>query len=130
MSDLEAYYTNFASQPSRWSHSDPNLCGCRGGGWFVSDLDTIHACPLHPDATGRGHPDYCPESESATPPEPLPCFGIFDEQRGRAWCVGLFGSEAQALRIAAGRTVRLIPPADLAQCEADVAEGYDDGIPF
>ena len=25
----------------------PSRCGCRGGGWIVTDYDTRHECPLH-----------------------------------------------------------------------------------
>jgi chorismate mutase len=30
-----------------WQHADPDLCGCRGRGWLISDLDTAHWCPHH-----------------------------------------------------------------------------------
>lgn len=53
---LQAYYDNFATQPSRWSHSDSELCGCRGSGWFLSELDTWHECPIH-HVEGQRHPE-------------------------------------------------------------------------
>lgn len=34
--------------------ADPNQCGCRGTGWFLSDYDSWHACPCHPH---RAHPE-------------------------------------------------------------------------
>lgn len=55
MSELQAYYDNFASQSQRWADEDPEDCGCRGSGFFCSDVDTIHACPYHGD--GARHPD-------------------------------------------------------------------------
>jgi hypothetical protein len=47
MSDLQAYYENFATQPSRWAAPDHEVCGCRGRGWWNSELDTWHECPFH-----------------------------------------------------------------------------------
>lgn len=62
MSDLQAYYNNFASQPSRWMDSDPARCGCRGSGWWASEVDTWHECPVH--FTGQTHPeDHGPDDD-------------------------------------------------------------------
>ena len=55
MSEYSQYYNNFASVPSRWSHTDPDRCGCRGGGWFLSEVDTWHQCPAH--GLGVPHPE-------------------------------------------------------------------------
>jgi len=58
---LQAYYDDFRSAP--WAHEDPSLCGCRGSGWALSDVDTWHECPIH-YRKGQGHPeDDYPEDE-------------------------------------------------------------------
>lgn len=62
MSDLQAYYDNYATQPSRWAHPDPARCGCHGGGWFLSELDTFHACPEHSISVKGRKPPH-PEDE-------------------------------------------------------------------
>lgn len=43
-----------------YAEVNPKNCGCRGG-WFLSDVDTWHQCPLH--GHGVPHPDEydCPE---------------------------------------------------------------------
>ena len=46
MSELATYYREFA-QAGAWIDEDPNRCGCRGGGWFLSEVDTWHKCPVH-----------------------------------------------------------------------------------
>jgi len=56
MSDLEAYYENFATQPSRWRAEDPCECGCKGTGYFLSELDTWHVCSIH-YTEGQQHPE-------------------------------------------------------------------------
>jgi hypothetical protein len=58
---LQSYFDNFASQPSRWSDPDAARCGCRGSGWWNSELDTWHACPAHNiEVKGRRppHPEH------------------------------------------------------------------------
>ena len=42
-----------------WAVTNPGKCPCGGRGWFFSDLDTTHRCPLH----GGGVPH--PEDENA-----------------------------------------------------------------
>ena len=42
-----------------WARTNPSECPCGGRGWFFSDLDTTHRCPLH----GGGVPH--PEDENA-----------------------------------------------------------------
>ena len=37
-----------------WAHPNPGRCPCRGGGWLVSDYDTVHGCGLH---GGAPHPE-------------------------------------------------------------------------
>lgn len=43
-----------------WANANPNRCPCHGLGWFGSDFDTWHRCPLH--GKGVPHPeDYSEE---------------------------------------------------------------------
>ncbi len=35
-------------------HEKAEHCGCRGGGWHCTDLDSWHACPHH----SGPHPEY------------------------------------------------------------------------
>ena len=37
----------------------PYLCGCRGKGWLVTDLDTVHQCPRH--FRNQPHPEFSEE---------------------------------------------------------------------
>ena len=63
MSDAQTYFNEICRNSTTWSDTDPDLCGCRGGGWWLSQLDTWHKCPNHaPDAP---HPecDYGYEDE-------------------------------------------------------------------
>ena len=43
---LQGYFDNFC-RSGAWRHHNPASCGCRGTGYFVSDLDTIHRCAEH-----------------------------------------------------------------------------------
>ncbi len=54
MSEYQNYYTNFA-EAGVWKNPDKDLCGCRGSGWFLSEVDTWHHCHLH--NTGQIHPE-------------------------------------------------------------------------
>ena len=54
MSELQNYYDNFANA-GVWKHPNPSKCGCRGGGWFCSEVDTVHKCSLH--NVGQPHPE-------------------------------------------------------------------------
>ena len=36
-----------AAERGFWSNPNPSRCGCRGGGWFLSDVDSWHECPYH-----------------------------------------------------------------------------------
>ena len=38
-----------------WAETNPFACPCRGNGWFLSDLDTWHRCPIH--GHGVPHPE-------------------------------------------------------------------------
>ena len=46
--------------PPFWIQPEPSDCGCRGRGWYISNLDTIHQCPIH--YTEQRHPEYEEES--------------------------------------------------------------------
>jgi hypothetical protein len=63
---LQAYYNAFRAAP--WAHSDPDVCGCRGSGWALSDVDTWHECPIH-HVEGQRHPedDFDPEDYEVEP---------------------------------------------------------------
>jgi hypothetical protein len=51
------YYYEVACNSRTWADEDPARCGCRGRGWWSSEVDTWHQCPYH----GQGVPH--PEAE-------------------------------------------------------------------
>lgn len=53
MSQMEHDYREL--QSGRWAEINPSKCPCRGTGWFNSDLDTLHQCPVH--GGGVPHPE-------------------------------------------------------------------------
>jgi hypothetical protein len=54
-SEHEIYYQEVACGAA-WVDEDPDACGCKGSGYWLSELDTWHKCRLHaPDAV---HPEY------------------------------------------------------------------------
>ncbi len=53
MSELQHYYENFCS--GWWAMDKEDECPCRGSGWAVSEVDTVHQCPKH--FKGQLHPD-------------------------------------------------------------------------
>jgi hypothetical protein len=53
MSEYQQYYEAFSV--GYWSDPDPAHCGCRGGGWALSEVDTWHRCPQH--GAGVPHPE-------------------------------------------------------------------------
>lgn len=61
MSELEQYYQEYACG-NAWIAEDASECGCRGRGWFLSQVDTWHRCPVH--GKGAAHPEVEPEEES------------------------------------------------------------------
>jgi len=61
---LQDYFDNFASQPSRWADSNPDRCGCKGRGWWNSEVDTWHQCPHHGDGAVHPESDAAPERAS------------------------------------------------------------------
>lgn len=52
MSGMLEHIYEACCMPSLWADENPNICGCRGRGWMLSDLDTWHHCPIH----GKGVP--------------------------------------------------------------------------
>jgi hypothetical protein len=38
-----------------WKAEEASECGCRGRGYFLSDVDTWHYCSLH--GSGKPHPE-------------------------------------------------------------------------
>ena len=57
MSELQAYYDAFVDDLRRGPRGlTAEECRCRGGGWLLSDVDTIHKCPDH-YVPGQRHPD-------------------------------------------------------------------------
>ena len=53
MSELEQYYE--ACQAGMFAREDASECGCGGCGWFLSQVDTWHSCPVH--FAGQAHPE-------------------------------------------------------------------------
>lgn len=45
MSEYTAYYQ--AISTGYWADEDAERCPCHGGGWFLSQVDTWHRCPIH-----------------------------------------------------------------------------------
>jgi hypothetical protein len=37
----------FGGEIAIWVHEKAEHCGCRGGGWHCTDLDSLHPCPHH-----------------------------------------------------------------------------------
>jgi hypothetical protein len=79
MSDLQQHYD--ACERGMFADEDPTRCGCRGHGWFLSEVDTFHKCPEH--YAGQPHPedDEEPEGdfEPCEAPEPTPFMIATDE---------------------------------------------------
>lgn len=75
------YYHEVACNSSTWAHTDPSLCGCRGGGWWCSEVDTWHKCPIHkPNAC---HPEYYSLEDFEDDPAPVQSFAP-DHEKGYA----------------------------------------------
>jgi hypothetical protein len=64
---LQDYYNSFSE--GYWADPDKKVCGCRGSGYALSDVDTWHKCPYHCTPTTRhpeddyGDDDYIPTTE-------------------------------------------------------------------
>lgn len=59
-------------------HPEPDLCQCHGGGWTVSDYDSVHQCHFH--YSSQPHPDD-PGISTSEPPllPPLPPPETFED---------------------------------------------------
>lgn len=68
-----------------WSSTeDPETCGCHGGGWILSQLDTFHKCPIH--FADQRHPED--DSEDDKPKSgyaPVEYVGESDQEPTDAW---------------------------------------------
>lgn len=53
MSELTNCYE--AARVGTWMHPEASRCGCKGKGWFLSEVDTWHSCGFHFD--GQLHPE-------------------------------------------------------------------------
>jgi hypothetical protein len=53
MGDLQQCYE--AAERGMFADEDPAQCGCHGRGWFNSEVDTWHQCPVH--YCGQRHPE-------------------------------------------------------------------------
>ncbi len=53
-----------------FAHPDPSQCGCRGSGYYLSQVDTWHECPFH-HIVGQAHPEDLEEFE-VSDTEPVP----------------------------------------------------------
>lgn len=53
MSELQHYYD--MCRQGAFARNDADECGCRGHGWFLSEVDTWHECPVH--YAGQRHPE-------------------------------------------------------------------------
>jgi hypothetical protein len=49
--ELSLYFHEVALNSTTWADVGHEACGCRGSGWWLSEVDTFHKCPFHaPDA--------------------------------------------------------------------------------
>lgn len=56
MSEYQTYYREVACGGA-WADEDPNVCGCKGSGYWSSELDTWHECRFH-HTKDSIHPEY------------------------------------------------------------------------
>lgn len=54
-SEYGQYYEAFTARLAAGEGLTPERCRCRGNGWILSELDTLHECPDH--YTGQVHPE-------------------------------------------------------------------------
>lgn len=78
--EFEAHYYN--CEAGYFAHPDASQCGCQGTGYYLSQVDTWHECPVH-HVPGQPHPednfeDFEEEAETTeaqdTVPAPPPAF--------------------------------------------------------
>ena len=74
-------YSDYYQDCNRGSFARANAseCGCRGHGWFLSQVDTWHQCPAHwtpecrhPEDDRQDEADGEPEGEREPVPETWP----------------------------------------------------------
>jgi len=65
---IEAYVNNYI-RPGAWAHPDTKECGCRGRGWWLSELDSWHECRYH--HRGQPHPDEMHDVEDYASEPPV-----------------------------------------------------------
>jgi len=102
-SEQEMYYQSF--NRADWAHPSARKCACRGSGYALSELDTIHACPFH-HVAGQHHP------EETCPCEQTPCV--------------YYGRQKLAQRLRARKHAQLKAP----NYTPSHPREDDDGIPF
>ncbi len=63
-SEMEQYFSDFSTRVNcgAFSDPDPDVCECRGSGWFLSSVDTWHECPAH---RGQPHPEDYDHDDTA-----------------------------------------------------------------
>jgi len=67
MSEFTQYAEN--CRAGFFADEDPAHCGCRGSGWFLSQLDAWYECPVH-HKKGQRHPeDFDDNPVDCAPPE-------------------------------------------------------------
>jgi hypothetical protein len=88
MSELAHYYSSVCT--GYWKAQNPAECGCGGGGWFLSDVDTWHRCSIH--HRGQPHPESGVEVEEcecqdyhAADCECLPCLQAREKAAAEEW---------------------------------------------
>jgi len=69
MSEQSNYYENYC-RAGAFASEDADECGCRGSGWFLSEVDTWHECPVHYVA-GQRHPEDGDVFEGPTQAAPV-----------------------------------------------------------
>jgi hypothetical protein len=79
---LQAYYDSCVA--GAWASPYIDECGCRGFGWFLSDVDTWHPCSYH-ITPYTAHPDV---NEGYDGPDPVYslCYGILRAAGAAAKC--------------------------------------------
>lgn len=98
-SEQQNYFENFARVSSCWADADASKCGCRGTGWFTSEVDTLHACPMHVGP----HPDADEHEVDAVAPL-APAAGTVEKLVARFASIG---SNEVTSFYAAGELVRV-----------------------
>jgi hypothetical protein len=61
MSEYQLYYSEVARNSATWADPDASACGCKGRGWWCSEVDSVHSCPFHRDESPYPSPEEEPE---------------------------------------------------------------------